>query len=95
MIPSAIPAQTPRGPQNHQEGPMSSIYDDLPRGTKVYSRKIKGKKQVVGTTTGMFHPCQLEGCRGLRVTVRWPSGHITHPCSHGLNRRKDGCFEID
>ena len=73
---------------------MSSIYDDLRRGTKVYSRKIKGSKQTVGVTTGTFHACRLEGCPGLLVTVKWPNGHITRPCSKALRDRRGGGFEI-
>ena len=73
---------------------MNSIYDELRQGTKVYSRKIKGDRQTVGVTTGAFHPCRLACCGGVRVTVKWSDGCITHPCSKGLRRRKGRGFEI-
>lgn len=50
-----------------------------------------GQKPVlVGRTTGTARQCQLEGCRGLRIGVRWPDGHITWPCSKGLEDTADG-----
>lgn len=38
----------------------------------------------IGLTTGTTKRCTLEGCRGLRVAVRWPDGKLTWPCSRGL-----------
>jgi hypothetical protein len=73
---------------------MTSIYEDMPKGTKIYSRKTKGEKQKVGITTGAFHCCRLEGCPGTRVTVKWPDGRTTHPCSRGLLDHKGGGLEI-
>ena len=51
------------------------------KGTKVAPRGNKGK---VGVLTGAHHRCQMEGCRGLRLTTRWPRGRITHPCTKGM-----------
>lgn len=39
---------------------------------------------LVGRTTGGSHFCRLEGCGGLRISVRWPDGKITYPCSKGM-----------
>jgi hypothetical protein len=74
--------------------PARSIYAEMPAGTRVYSRKTKGEKQKAGITTGALHRCRLEGCTGFRVTVKWPNGRITHPCSKGLLDRKGGGFEV-
>jgi hypothetical protein len=49
--------------------------------TKVLSRDSK----LEGTPTGGSRPCQLEGCRGLRIAVRWPDKSITYPCTKGLD----------
>jgi hypothetical protein len=37
-----------------------------------------------GVTTGSFKRCNLEGCKGLRVMVRWPDGKWTWPCTAGM-----------
>ena len=29
-------------------------------------------------------PC-FEGCRGKRVSVRWPDGSISYPCTAGMD----------
>ena len=31
--------------------------------------------------------CEMEGCRGHLVQVRWPNGEITHNCSGELTYR--------
>lgn len=41
-------------------------------------------RQTTGVATGATHHCRMEGCTGVRVTVRWPDGTFTHPCSKGL-----------
>ena len=48
---------------------------------KVVSRDGKD----IGRGTGATHACTLEGCSGLRVTVRWADGRITHPCTKGMD----------
>lgn len=40
--------------------------------------------KIRGVTTGGARHCQLEGCSGLRICVRWPKGNNTWPCSRGL-----------
>lgn len=37
-----------------------------------------------GKVVGVGRLCQLEGCGGWRVSVRWPNGKLTRPCSKGL-----------
>lgn len=55
-------------------------------GTPVLSRDGRHK----GKTTGAKFHCRLHGCTGMRITVRWSDGKITHPCSKGLvwNKRR-------
>lgn len=48
----------------------------------------------IGTLTGSTHRCRMEGCTGRRVTVRWPDGKFTHPCTKGLTTRPDGSYQI-
>lgn len=55
----------------------------------VYSRSGKLKGDIIGTT-----PCALEGCRGIRLIVRWPDGKSTRPCSKGCETRPDGDLQI-
>jgi len=43
----------------------------------------------VGLTTGSLHSCQLEGCSGTRISVRWPDGSHTFPCSRGMSYDMD------
>lgn len=52
-------------------------------GVKVLSRG--GSKE--GVTTGGAHMCRLEGCRGMRIAVRWPGGRMTYPCTKGMSQR--------
>lgn len=54
------------------------------RGVRVYAA---GLSKDYGIATGSTHKCQLAGCRGVRVTVKWDpflGPRITHPCSHSL-----------
>lgn len=66
-------------------------------GKKVFPRKMihdkKGRlkfpKQEPGVVVGTRH-CQLEGCRGLCLIVRWPSGKRTMPCTKGMEEKRNG-----
>jgi hypothetical protein len=60
------------------------------KGTIVYSRDGK----LCGVASGSEYPCQLEGCTGVRVSVRWDDGHRTFPCSKGLTTRDDNTLQI-
>jgi len=57
------------------------------KDVKVYAR---GTNKAPGTATGATHKCQMEGCSGVRVAVKWPDGHVTYPCSKGLLPYLDG-----
>lgn len=67
---------------------------DLPRkGQLVWSR---GRK-FQGRATGKTRRCTLEGCRGIRIYVRWPdSGRLTYPCLKGMKYNpEDDSWEIE
>jgi len=53
------------------------------KGVKVFTRR-GGKPKMTGALTGAHHRCQMEGCLGYRLTVRWPDGHHTRPCTKGM-----------
>lgn len=63
------------------------LMPDLPQaGMKVWNRD----KTEIGHMTGGYRLCQLEGCRGRSIGVRWPNKKITFPCTKGLEVYKDG-----
>jgi hypothetical protein len=37
-----------------------------------------------GVLTGSSRRCQLEGCLGVRLYVRWDDGKLTMPCTKGM-----------
>ena len=47
--------------------------------THVLDRDGKLRGEAVGT-----RPCQLSGCTGLCICVRWPDGTHTWPCTKGM-----------
>lgn len=47
---------------------------DLPN--YLLCREGKRTGEVRGTRR-----CQMEGCTGVRLIVRWPEGHRTHVCT--------------
>lgn len=66
---------------------MSIVTKDQP----VWSRGRKEK----GAATGNWHHCQLEGCNGMRIAVRWPNGRLTFPCTKGMTfNREDDSYEL-
>ena len=50
------------------------------KGTPIYSHNGR----LRGVTTGAQHKCALSGCTGMRISVRWPDGKHTFPCSKGI-----------
>ncbi len=58
--------------------------------TTVMSRDGKD----VGRVTSATRSCQLEGCQGIRIGVRWSNGKRTFPCSKGLTRVDDTTAQI-
>jgi len=54
------------------------------KDVKVVSRD--GKE--TGHTTGSTRRCQMDGCLGRRLGVRWPDGKVTFPCTKGMVARE-------
>lgn len=52
----------------------------MEKGVEVLSRN----GSLVGLTTGAERRCQMDGCRGSRIVVRWADKSITYPCSKGM-----------
>ena len=63
---------------------MSYLCCELPNVVFSRDRNTKGKP------TGGTRTCQMEGCRGQRIGVRWPNGKLTWPCSKGMDFSKNG-----
>ncbi len=49
---------------------------------EVYPRRGSRFKKP-GTVTGRRR-CTLEGCRGIQLSVKWPNGQRTFPCTDGM-----------
>lgn len=58
--------------------------------TSVLSRDGKS----IGTLTGGERHCQMEGCTGRRLGVRWKNGKLSFPCSKGMDVVKRGKNEV-
>ena len=41
------------------------------------------------------YPCQMMGCTGMRISVRWPVGKRTFPCSKGCTQVNAHTWQID
>lgn len=55
---------------------------ELPRTILSRDRKQRGHP------TGGTRHCQMAGCTGLRIAVRWPDGKLTWPCTKGMVETK-------
>lgn len=63
----------------------------IPKGTPVLSRN----ETYTGTVCGAAFDCRLEGCRGVRIPVRWDhQKQRTYPCTKGMEERSDGTWKI-
>jgi len=56
------------------------------KGDTIISREGEHR----GKATGTRFKCRLAGCNGMRITVKWPDGKVTFPCSRGLKRSRAG-----
>jgi len=52
----------------------------------------RGRKES-GIATGTVRRCQMDGCTGVRIGVRWSDGKITWPCSKGMEQ-VGGAWEV-
>ena len=64
--------------------------DRIRKGAGVWGRGRAEK----GLATGGTRMCGMEGCRGIRVGVRWPDGKITYPCTHGMKPYRGRSMQI-
>lgn len=49
-------------------------------------KRVLGKGGTeVGKCTGATRACSMDGCSGIRISVKWPDGRITRPCSKGMS----------
>lgn len=51
------------------------------RGTPVMARDASQTGQLTGSRSA----CALAGCRGARLTVQWPDGRRSFPCTKGMD----------
>jgi uncharacterized membrane protein len=61
----------------------------ISKGDAVWSRGRTDR----GTATGGSRRCQLEGCNGICVGVKWANGKMTWPCTRGM-AQLEGEWEI-
>jgi hypothetical protein len=98
-LPTTIAILSPTEVQvSERDGNMPTNYDlrKLAPGTvevdglgeihRVWSRNLK----MYGIPTGKTRRCQMEGCRGTRIGVRWVHAngkgtYVTWPCTRGLD----------
>ena len=59
-------------------------------GTVILSRDGTEKGHVMDGIAD----CDMEGCRGECVEVKWEDGTTTFPCTHGLDLIDDDTFQI-
>lgn len=41
------------------------------------------------------YPCQMTGCTGMRIGVRWADGRRTYPCSKGCTQINEHTWQIN
>lgn len=63
------------------------------RSIPKYVLSSDGKER--GKTTGGTRSCQLEGCTGIRIHVRWAGGQYTWPCSKGMKEIDQDTWQIE
>lgn len=51
-------------------------------------------RETAGKATGGERVCQMSGCTGTGIVVRWPSGKITIPCTKGMKKTGENEWEI-
>lgn len=49
---------------------------------------------IKGTAKPHGYRCQMDGCTGKRLVVKWPDGKVTRPCTKGMFTRQDGNWQI-
>jgi hypothetical protein len=65
------------------------VFRQFPEMTFVWSKY----GSETGTRVG-DRPCQMAGCHGLSIGVRWPDGKLTWCCTDGMSQRRNGEWQI-
>lgn len=78
--------------------------ETMATGSSSRSRKIQtapatvivynGDASQKGVAKAAGYSCQMEGCTGKRLAVKWPDGSVTRPCTKGMFTRPDGSWQI-
>jgi len=55
---------------------------------------VSADLKEVGTPTGGTRRCNLTGCTGTRIAVRWEDGQLTYPCTKGLDQTDPSKWRI-
>ena len=63
-------------------------------GKLCYGRRGTQYEHVAGTVMRGRRRCQLEGCGGTRIMVKWPDGHVRWPCSKGITEQESNALRI-
>jgi len=58
--------------------PQPRLVEGFPHFVRSRDGALKGR------VTSWTRHCQLEGCSGRLIGVRWPDGTLTYPCSKGM-----------
>ena len=48
------------------------------------SHVLNRDSSQAGVVIGGGEDCNLEGCGGVKLSVRWPDGRLTRPCTKGM-----------
>ena len=67
----------------------ASAIDPYPDGLRVYGREGTKTAKQYGIVVGR-KPCNLAGCRGMRLCVHWSRNRRTWPCTKGLKNHRYG-----
>ena len=59
-------------------------------GKTILSRDLAAKGKVISAS----RRCQMDGCCGTRLGVRWENGKLTYPCSRGIETAPTGEMKI-
>lgn len=70
------------------------IKELLPKPGKLPKYVLTRNGKEKGQTTGAAHKCRLDGCSGWRITVRWPDGKLSYPCSRGMKVVRGATWQI-
>ena len=63
--------------------------------TENYKKMLSRDGKLTGEIKNLrSRRCQMSGCTGVRIHVKWPDGHSTYPCSKGCRVINDKTLQI-